>query len=78
MTDHVAELAERAKALPLEDRSRLVDLVLETMHEGPLAEVEAAWDAEVEQRLAAYERGGLVAIDGEQVLASARRVARGG
>jgi putative addiction module component (TIGR02574 family) len=78
MTDHVADLAERVKALPIEDRSRLVDLVLESMHEGSLAEVEAAWDAEVEQRLAAYDRGELVALDGEQVLAKARRVARGG
>jgi putative addiction module component (TIGR02574 family) len=66
------------KALPVEDRSRLVDLVLESMHEGSLAEVEAAWDEEVEQRLAAYDRGEVVALDGEEVLARARRAARGG
>jgi Putative addiction module component len=78
MTDRVAELAERAKELPLDDRSRLVDLVLESMHEGSLAEIESAWDTEVAQRLAAYDRGELVALDGEQVLAKARRAARGG
>lgn len=78
MTDHVAELAEQVKALPVEDRSRLVDLVLESMHESTLAEVEAAWDAEVEERLAAYDRGEVVALDGEEVFARARRVARGG
>lgn len=78
MIDYLAELAERVKALPVDDRSRLVDLVLESMHEGSLAEVEAAWDAEIEQRLAAYDRGELAALDGEQVLAKARRVARGG
>ncbi|MFT3821787.1 MAG: addiction module protein [Rubrivivax sp.] len=77
MIDVVTELAERGKALPLEDRSRLVELLLESLHEGSLAEIEAAWDAEVERRLAAYDRGELVALDGEEVLAKARRLARG-
>ena len=77
MIDVVTELAERGKALPLEDRSRLVELLLESLHEGSLAEIEAAWDAEVERRLAAYDRGEFVALDGEEVLAKARRLARG-
>ncbi|MFO1267333.1 MAG: addiction module protein [Rubrivivax sp.] len=77
MADQLAELAERVKALPIEDRSRLVELLLESLHEGTLAEVEAAWDAEVERRLAAYDRGELKSLDGEEVLAKARRVARG-
>ena len=78
MTAHVAELDAQVKALPVEDRSRLVDLVLESKHESTLAEVEAAWDSEVEERLAAYDRGEVVALDGEEVIARARRVARGG
>jgi Putative addiction module component len=45
-------------------------------HEGSLADVEAAWDAEVERRLAAYDRGELLALDGEAVLAKARRLGR--
>jgi putative addiction module component (TIGR02574 family) len=78
MTNQVAELAELGKALPPEDRSRLIEILLESLHEGSLADVEAAWDAEVERRLAAYDRGELAALDGEEVLAQARRLARGG
>lgn len=48
------------------------------MHEGSLAEIEAAWNAEIEKRLAAYDRGEIVALDAEEVFARARRVARGG
>jgi len=76
MGDRVAELAERGKALAPEDRARLVDILLESLHEAPLAEVEAAWDEEVERRLAAYTRGEIAAVDGEEVLAKARRLAR--
>jgi putative addiction module component (TIGR02574 family) len=77
MTDQVAELAKQGKALSPEDRSRLVEILLESLHEGSLADVEAAWDAEVERRLAAYDRGEVLALDGEAVLAKARRLARG-
>lgn len=76
MPDPVAELAARGAALAPADRSRLVDLLLVSLHEGPLADVEAAWDEEVEKRLAAYDRGEVQSIDGEDVLAEARRLAR--
>lgn len=76
MLDQVVELAERGKALAPADRSRLVDMLLESLHEGPVAQVEAAWDAEVERRLEAYDRGEIQAIDGEEVLAKARRLIR--
>lgn len=75
MRDQVAELAERGQGLPPEDRSRLVDMLLASLHEAPLAEVEDAWDKEVEHRLSAYDRGEMLALDGEEVLAKARRLA---
>lgn len=75
MQDQVAELAERGKELAPEDRSRLVDMLLASLHEAPVAEVEAAWDEEVEHRLAAYDRGEMQTIDGVEVLAKARRLA---
>jgi len=76
MHDQVEELAEQGKALAPEDRSRLVDMLLVSLHEDPLAQIEAAWDEEVENRLAAYDRGEVQAIDGEEVLAKARALAR--
>ena len=77
MNDQLVELAERGKALAPEDRSLLVDLLLESLQEAPIGEVEAAWDAETERRLAAYERGEIQAVDGEEVLARARALAGG-
>ncbi len=75
MRDQVTELAERGKELTPEDRSLLVDMLLVSLHEAPVAAVEAAWDEEVERRLAAYDRGEVQALDGEEVLAKARRLA---
>ena len=75
MTDLVAELAERGRSLALEDRSRLVELLLDTLHEPPLAEIETAWDKEIEKRIAAYERGEVETFAAEDVFAEARRIA---
>ncbi|HEX4325816.1 MAG TPA: addiction module protein [Burkholderiales bacterium] len=76
MPDQVIELAERGKALAPDDRTRLVDLLLESLHQPPVAEVEAAWEAEIERRLAEYDRGEVQAIDAEEVFAKARAIAR--
>ena len=75
MNDQVSELAELGRELAPEDRSRLVDMLLVSLHEAPVAEVEAVWDQEAERRLAAYDRGEMQAIDGEEVLAGAHRLA---
>ncbi len=75
MPDLVAELVEQARTLAPEDRSRLVDLLLESLHESPLAEVEAAWTKEIERRVAAYERGEVQTYAAEEVFAEARRIA---
>ena len=75
METQLTELAERSKAPSAEDRSRLVDMLLKSLDQAPLAEVEAAWDAEAERRLAAYDRGEIRAIDGELVLAKAHALA---
>lgn len=75
MLDPVAELAERGRSLAPEDRSRLVELLLESLHEPPLSDIEAAWDAEIVRRIAAYERGEVQTYAAEDVFAEARRIA---
>lgn len=75
MADLVAELADQAKSLPVEERSRLVELLLESLHVPPIADVEAAWEKEIERRLAAYERGEVETFAAEDVFAEARRIA---
>jgi putative addiction module component (TIGR02574 family) len=76
MLDQVNELAERGKALAPDERSRLVDLLLESLHEPPIAEVEQAWEAEIERRLAEYDSGTVKPIDADEVFAKARSIAR--
>lgn len=75
MPDVVAELAERCLSLEPEDRSRLVELLLESLHESPLPDIEAAWDEEIKRRVAAYERGEVETYAAEDVFAEARRIA---
>jgi putative addiction module component (TIGR02574 family) len=75
MSDIVAEQAERSRSLAPEDRSRLVELLPESVHEPPLSDIEAAWDAEIVRRVAAYERGEVETYAAEEVFAEARRLA---
>lgn len=76
MPDQVSELAQRGKALSPEERSRLVDLLLESLHEPAIAEIDAAWEVEIERRLAEYDRGEANSIDAEEVFSKARSLAR--
>lgn len=75
MADIVAELAERDRSLAPEEDSRLLELLLESFHEPPLSDIEAAWDAEITRRIAAREQGEIETHAAEDVLAKARRIA---
>jgi putative addiction module component (TIGR02574 family) len=76
MPDTAADLASRGKQLPREERERLVDALLESLNEPAAAELDAAWGAEIERRLAAYDRGEVQALSAEEVFAKARAIAR--
>jgi putative addiction module component (TIGR02574 family) len=75
MPDLVADLADRGRSLAPDDRSRLVELLLESLHEAPLSEIEAAWDLEITRRVEAYGRGDVETFAAEDVFAEARRIA---
>lgn len=76
MTDTAADLARRVKQLPREERERLVDELLESLNEPATTELDAAWSAEIERRLAAYDRGEVQALSAEEVFAKARALAK--
>lgn len=76
MSTTLKELEEQARSLSAEERARLAEMLLESLREAPLAEIEAAWDREIEARAAAYDRGELQTFSAEDVLAEARRLAR--
>ena len=75
MADIVAELADRGRSLAPGDRSRLVELLLEPLHEPPLSDIEAAWDVEIVRRVQAHQRGEMESFAAEEVFAEARRIA---
>ena len=76
MSDTASELAQRGKQLPREDRERLVDELLASLNEPAVAQLDAAWSAEIERRLAAYDRGEIQALSADEVFAKARAIAR--
>ena len=75
MPDTVAELARRGRALAAEDRTRLVDLLLDSLEDAPDPQVEEAWRLEISRRVAAYGQGDAVLYDAEEVMAEAKRLA---
>lgn len=76
MSDALKELEKKAKSLSAEERAKLAEVLLESLEGESLAEIEAAWDREIEERAAAYDRGELQTISAEDVFAEARRLAR--
>jgi len=76
MSDTLKELEARARSLSPEERARLAESLLDSLRDAPLAEIEKAWEAEIAERVAAYDHGDLPTFSAESVFAEARRLAR--
>ena len=69
------QVAEEAMSLSLTDRSALTRILIQTLDPGPVedsAEVEKAWQVEVEKRVDDYLSGRAKAIPAEEVFAKIR------
>lgn len=66
MTLAAQELASLAAKLPPSDRLQLVETILATLDK-PDPDIAAAWAAEAQDRLAAYRRGELTAVEERDV-----------
>ena len=75
MADIVAEHADRGRTLAPEGRSRLVELLLESLHEPPLSGIAAARNAEIVRRVEAFKKGEVESCAAQDVFADARRIA---
>jgi putative addiction module component (TIGR02574 family) len=69
------EIEQQARALEAEERAQLAEAMLESLHV-PIADVEAAWARDIEDRVAAFDRGEMPAYPSEDVFAEARRLSR--
>ncbi len=76
MSITLAEVEQQARMLSPDERARLAEVLLESLRETPLSEIEAAWDLEIEERVAAYDRGEVQTYSAEDVFTEAKRIAR--
>jgi putative addiction module component (TIGR02574 family) len=75
MAASLKEIEQQARALAAEERAQLAETLLESLH-SPISDIEAAWAREIEDRVAAFDRGDMPAYAAEDVFAEARRLSR--
>lgn len=75
MSASLKQIEEQARALSAEERAKLAESMLESLHT-PVSDVEAAWEEEIERRVAAFDRGEIPSYSAEDVFAEARRLSR--
>lgn len=73
MNAHVEELAKEIRSLPEESRLYLFDQLYYSLED---AEVEKAWERELDRREQEVESGRVQPLDGETVMAELRAAAR--
>jgi putative addiction module component (TIGR02574 family) len=70
------ELTKKAQALTLEERAQLAQELFESVERDADPVVQAAWDAEIGERIALYERGEAKLVPADEVFAAARKLTR--
>ena len=72
LSDLVQELGREARKLSPAERIRLVDEILSSLDQTDRS-LDASWGAEVEDRIAAYRRGEIRAVELSEVLSKYNR-----
>jgi putative addiction module component (TIGR02574 family) len=75
MSASLKDIEEQALTLKAEERARLVESLLETLH-AHRSDIEAAWESEIQERVAAFDRGEMPSYPAEEVFAEARQLTR--
>jgi putative addiction module component (TIGR02574 family) len=76
MDSRLKDIEHEILALGAEDRARLAESLLESLRGPPLTEIDIAWAREIENRVAAHDRGEVPTYAAEDVFAEARRLSR--
>lgn len=76
MSDTLKKLEAQARSLSPEERAQLAESLLESLRDAPISEIEKAWEVEIAERAAAYDRGELPTFSAESVFAEARWLSR--
>ena len=72
----LAEVEQQARTLSPGERARLAEVLLESLQDEALREIETAWQHEIEERVAAYDRGAVETYAADEVFAEAKRLIR--
>jgi len=72
----LASIQDEIEKLEPAERVALIDVLWESLDEERIKEVEAKWAAESEDRIDAFERGELPAVDGPTALKGLRTALR--
>ncbi|MCC5827558.1 addiction module protein [Alkalimonas sp.] len=75
MQTSLKQIEEQALGLSTEDRAKLAEVMLESLNPA-LTDVEAAWEREIAERIAAYDQGEMPVYAAEDVFAEAKRMIR--
>jgi putative addiction module component (TIGR02574 family) len=75
MSTSLKQVKEQALSLNPEERAKLVEVMLESLS-SPLAEIDEIWAKEIEERVAAYDRGEIPSYAAEAVFAEAKRISK--
>jgi putative addiction module component (TIGR02574 family) len=73
MSSSIQQIEEQARSLSAEDRAKLAEFMLESLHTS-IVEIEAASSEEIALRIDAFENGDISAYSAEQVFAEARQI----
>jgi putative addiction module component (TIGR02574 family) len=76
MSTNFAGLEAQALELSPEERVRLADHLLASVSEGVAADIDTAWDEELQRRLAELDAGGMDLVSVEDAVHRARAALR--
>jgi len=72
LTVSTEDMIDHLLKLPVEDRIRIADVLLQSLHPGTEPEIEAAWIEEIERRHEALLTGASKPLAGAEVVAELR------
>lgn len=72
MSTRFDEIEKQARSLPQEEKAALARVLIEDLDTSTDENVERLWIEEAQRRYAAYLKGELEAVPGEEVMARAR------
>jgi putative addiction module component (TIGR02574 family) len=73
MSSSLHQIEEQARSLSAEDRAKLAERMLESLHTS-IEEIEAAWSDEIALRIEPFEQGDISSYSAEQIFAEARQI----